>query len=791
MAKRQRFASFLVLFATIACGSDDDPRSSASGGSGGTGGASGSGGSAGTGGVSGSGGSAGSGGSGGSAGAPLGCGEAVGVTDLEGGSWDDRFTIAGFSSRYGIAPAVYDFARDTDGSLIAAGRFDFVGGDTVPPLMRWKNGAWEPERTAWALPPPADGFSAIAVSPDGELALATNDSFGERNGEVWLDDAAGLHSIGAFDGQVRSLAFYDDKLWVAGLFLLDDGTPIEGLAVYDGSGWSAAPGGALEGTAFELLVVGDELFVGGAFSKVGGVAAANVAAYDGVTWTAYDFDDAMAIYALARTAGGDLYAGGAYGAFEEAGGIARWSGTTWQTVGGGLGQLATRGVVTDLVAHGEIVDATGCFSRAGGLESTPGSIASRSVARWSGSAWQSLDDDTQGVAAPWFQPAVCGDEALTAIWDVSYQRLAIDGQRLIAGGSFAGIDGVLSQAIAAHDGTAWVAQGEGKLGIGGSIDRIGAGGDGCSIYGVGTFTHVAGEPATGRVVKFNGAGWDNLSDSLPSDAWCPALDVSAEGEVAVGCMLFPPTGDAVGAILRHEGNAMVAADTPDLPPAMAVGWSPSGKLWIAGAGATGYLATLDGDALSIVEDGFDASVGQIDVASDDDIVVAGAFTRVGSLEASRIAHWDGSKWSALGDGLPGQVLALERDGATTYASSYDEGSGALLLGAFDGTSWKELATAGSGLTPKPEFSFNTIRAVDGGLIVAGSPELDDGSARGAFTYRDGAFQALHGGVSAISIDGVAVTGDAVWLAGVIAAAGSEDATVSSVGIARYALAGAP
>ena len=93
------------------------------------------------------------------------------------------------------------------------------------------------------------------------------------------------------------------------------------------------------------------------------------------------------------------YSGGAFGDFDEASGVARWTGTEWDVVGGGLGMYQTRGVVTDLVAHGEIVDATGCFNSAGGLDGSEDAVAALGIARWTGEAWQSLDDGSEGDRA--------------------------------------------------------------------------------------------------------------------------------------------------------------------------------------------------------------------------------------------------------------------------------------------------------------------------------------------------------------------------------------------------------
>lgn len=189
----------------------------------------------------------------------------------------------------------------------------------------------------------------------------------------------------------------------------------------------------------------------------------------------------------------------------------------------------------------------------------------------------------------------------------------------------------------------------------------------------------------------------------------------------------------------------------------------------------------------MIEEGFDGPVQHIDVASDQDVVVAGGFQMVGSLAAQRIARFDGTAWSKVGDGVLGAPTALCRDGATIYVSTYDDGTGAYLLGRFDGTSWAELATPGSGITKDSAFNFNAIRIVDGTVIAGGAAELDDGSGRAVVTYRDGAFQALRGGVNAIGVGGLAVTDDAVWVAGSITSVAPTTSPMSSVGVARLAL----
>src|SRR5688572_30078901 len=248
-------------------GGSSDPVNSANTTQGGTGGGA-QGGSGGTAGIGG-GGAAGMD-AGGSGGALAGCGEAS-VDALADGSWDPRFTIAGVTGHDGITPIVYDFALDPDGGVFATGRFAYHERNAVPPLLRLEDGQWRPARESWTLEVPGDGFAALAASEDGVLALATADSFGERDGEIWVDRDGQQESIGAFTGQVRSLAWFGEELYAAGYFqLAEDLGAVENLAVWDGESWSGPPLGDADGPVLELLVSDGSLYVGGSFTSVGG-----------------------------------------------------------------------------------------------------------------------------------------------------------------------------------------------------------------------------------------------------------------------------------------------------------------------------------------------------------------------------------------------------------------------------------------------------------------------------------------------------------------------------------------
>src|SRR2546421_7493187 len=51
----------------------------------------------------------------------------------------------------------------------------------------------------------------------------------------------------------------------------------------------------------------------------------------------------------------------------------------------------------------------------------------------------------------------------------------------------------------------------------------------------------------------------------------------------------------------------------------------------------------------------------------DSLYAAGDFTEAGGQPSAGIAAWNGARWSAVGRGLEGTVLALATDGKTLYA----------------------------------------------------------------------------------------------------------------------------
>ena len=95
------------------------------------------------------------------------------------------------------------------------------------------------------------------------------------------------------------------------------------------------------------------------------------------------------------------------------------------------------------------------------------------------------------------------------------------------------------------------------------------------------------------------------------------------------------------------------------------------------------------------------------------LYIAGEFTNVAGIAANNVAHWDGSKWEAMGNGIRSTAYSIAIVGNEVYVGGDvgpDPNSAASFLVKWDGMTW---ATVGGGLN-------GTVRAlaVDGNALYA-------------------------------------------------------------------------
>lgn len=216
----------------------------------------------------------------------------------------------------------------------------------------------------------------------------------------------------------------------------------------------------------------------------------------------------------------------------------------------------------------------------------------------------------------------------------------------------------------------WDPDGPGPQGnwivVGGDFTAAGGGGrPGVAAY----------DPATGV--------WSSFGAGVPSGR-IRALATNAAGELVVGGS-FTTVGGAPGnhVLVWRNGAWAAVGNLPFSGGVDALARLPNGNL-VAGGYFQGGLAELVGGTFVPIGGGLqmsfpsDASVRGIAIRSNGDLVVSGVFDRAGAVNASFIARWNGSAWSAIG-GLSGPTTAMQAlaNGGVVFAS--DPGSSHCLL----------------------------------------------------------------------------------------------------------------
>jgi hypothetical protein len=649
--------------------------------------------------------------------------------DLLPGKWDDRFTIAGFSTADGLAPVIFDLARTPLGKLLAVGAFEFIGAVPARGIAQLDHEGWRADRKHWDRARTRWGFSAIAVNDQGTLALSTYaGSFGGAN-EVWLSVRDRIQVIGQLNGSIRSLVWFKGQLWAAGSFELSSG--LTHLAVWNGSTWQAPAGGAVDAPVYRLSVSGGSLFAIGDFSSIGGISAQRVAEWNGSYWRAYDLTlPGIHAYAIHRTRDGRLFAGGAF-----FGGIAQWNGSEWQPVDNGVFVAGAGGVVSDIVEHKGHIYVSGCFDSVRDYPGGKNAVVARNIARWNDqSGWQGLDDGSKRVDGTWFSWGVCGGEISSySVWDMLHQRLFSDSEHLYLGGFFGGVAGVASQGLVSFDGSKWRSAGRTQDGLFGTVQQIAAGGPNNDVYVLGAISHAGRTPAHGfqsvySVFKREGSraarhtdGWTLVGEPIPDNLACQGIAVERRGGVYLACNdvnMAPPTdpgdpgpgpgnpgdpgpklagfGQRVGAnaatsgeqpvVFRLKGNEWQQLPTEGLAGTIYdIRIDNNGEVWIAGgvrgvetntgSSSSGFIARLDNERFIPVETRFDSIVFKIVFPPQScgrcrrELIAGGAFSHIGGLPFAHIARLEDERWQPLGAGSFYEVSALAWTRGGIYASS--------------------------------------------------------------------------------------------------------------------------
>ncbi|MBI5362169.1 MAG: hypothetical protein HZA53_03255 [Planctomycetes bacterium] len=662
--------------------------------------------------------------------------------------------------------ATYDAGNGLE--LYAGGDFTRFGALQGNYIARWNGTAWSSLGSGLDAQPTAmavyDDGTGPALYVCGNFSVAggiATSGIARWNGSSWSAVGSGLAAPSV-------LLVYDDgsgpALFAGGNFTSMGGVPANRVAKWNGTSWSALGTGA--NSTVRTLTRHDDgsgpaLYAGGDFSNVGGVPAGRVARWNGTSWSALGPSFSNSVYALTSYdsgTGARLYAAGTMGL-----GVQRWNGTSWSYLGpSGLDGAAYSLAVFDDGAGAKLV-ATGVFTHAG-------SLATKAIAAWDGSAWSALGSglnpgSTTGIGLA----LVTGDIASTgnkvyvagtfdlagnaaatriAAWNGSvwssphaagisgtvWALTAFDdgaGSKLYAGGSFLQAGGLVANHVAAWNGSTWSALG---TGTNAQVDVLRGHDDGTgpALYAGGSFTAAGGVPAQG-VARWTGTGWSALGPGGPVGS---VIDLRSHDDGS-GQALFVAAQD----VLKWNGTSWSALNfsVNGTLRALEVFDDGTGPKLIAGGIFVGpgglirdWVGSWNGTSWTYLGSGMDTSIfcfGVFDDGGGSALYAGGDFNTAGGVFAPGIAKWNGTSWSPLGSGIGFvAVNALTvfdgPSGPVLHVGGYFTNAGGVpanYMATWNGTSWGALE---SGLS----------------FWVADLAVYDDGSCLGPALYAGGEFQ---------------------------------------------------
>jgi hypothetical protein len=450
------------------------------------------------------------------------------------------------------------------------------------------------------------------------------------------------------------------------------------------------------------------IYVGGNIISAGGIPVNNLAMWNGTTWldigggVTHTNPSWQKVYALAVDVNDNLYVGGV---FDHAGSVpanslAKWTGSAWETIGGG-----TNGSVM-------VIKAVSGGIYVGGYFSQVGSIAANNIAYrdFQTSSWVTL-----------------GSGVDDAVYAIEFEPIS---NSWFVGGDFFNAGGVSAYGIARYiGGGVWEAVGGGLLNQGGSVYtllRVARDGGGYDLYVGGSFSQVGATVDAHNIARWDGSTWYALNYGTSGEV--KAMVITASGDLIVAgdfSSVGPNPGLAVNNIAKwNAGTWSVLGDglgTESYDEVNAVLLSETeviagGDFDLTGSQVVNNLAKWNGSWLSI-DGGLGVNnVVNILLADGDSVFVSGPITHFGSLQAIGLAKLSGSTWSGEGSPADFYIRALVNDGLTTLyaggAFTTMGGAEANYLASWNGSAWQELAGGTNGYV-------NALALDDSGKLYVG------------------------------------------------------------------------
>ena len=268
-----------------------------------------------------------------------------------------------------------------DNTLYVGGNFTTAGGQGARNISRYAAGTW----SAFSGTGIDSAASAIAVSGNDIYVGGSFTSAGTLTVNKiakWNSVANSWSALGtgvtAANGSVNAIAVAGDKVYAGGNFTNIGGVNANNIAVWNGTAWSAL-GTGVNSSVTAIIVRGEDVYVGGGFTTAGGAAANRVAKWNGTAWAGLDSAILPNTVVSMSFMGNDLYVGVPTTTIANPAYFSKYDGTSWTQLGADLGD---RGVSSVAVLGSDVYVA-------GGFTSINGTTVNR-IAKWNGTSWSAL-----------------------------------------------------------------------------------------------------------------------------------------------------------------------------------------------------------------------------------------------------------------------------------------------------------------------------------------------------------------------------------------------------------------
>lgn len=506
-------------------------------------------------------------------------------------------------------------------------------------------------------------------------------------------------------------------LVVGGGFTQIQGVSITNLAMRDPSTGNWVPVGP-NGQAPHvnaLAVLDGKLVVGTSGDNDVGTFDQTVKTWDGASWQSLGTTNTGSVRTMI-VHDGSLYIGGSFWTTNTipqtapANTIARWDAGTgaWDN----MDANTTNGQVLALASwNGELV-VGGSFTLMGGNPHV-------GVARWDGANWLSMGLTAGSVNAlqPFFGGLYVGGGGLNdgttnmgglgrwsgGGWSSAggtfggvVQDMTVFNGRLVIAGQFSGASANITQ----YDGGSYTGLG---TGIGTSVFAMFPYGG--VLWVGGSFTTAGGATAT-RLARWNGSGWSSVG-----------------GGTVAGVLAMT---NFLGALV---GGGAFSQTTYSIQPAVNIASWNGTSLSPFGSGMNGQVNALK-------------SFKYPGINGNDELIAGGYFTVAGGVAANRIARWrvdpfvgfPPPAWEAMGAGMDGPVLAIERFNSATYAGGSFWASGGTALANIG--RWNETTDVWENIVGSNGTVY-ALKAYGGYLYAGGSFTMIGGVSTGGLARYNG------------------------------------------------------